>query len=638
MNPLRSLLLSAAALSLLAAPARPDWVPLGPDGGFVASLAVDPSRPSVLYAGTFFTGVFKSTDAGATWTWVGAGLDAERGLRPILALAVDPRHPRTVLAGVPDGLFRSRDSGATWSQVSPNLLTAVAAVLFDPQRDRVYAGTASGVFRSTDGGAHWQRLGPAKWVSALAIDPARRFLYAGYLDNTVLRSTDGGASWTAGSGLPQGEDLTALAVDPLHPGTALAGTVSGVYRSLDGGLTWRRSKGISGPALAFAVWPSNRRVFVAVEQRGVFVSTDGGSRWQASPGQPADPLVRTLAASPAAVYAGTQGLCHPPGGVFRSANGGASWSLRIRGLSTVQVSSLALFARDASHLDVYAAAGLLGLLRSRDGGTSWQRLVLGAQDVGDAAVEPRAGLPPRLYAVSTLNPSSFFRSDDGGATWQVPGNLPPGAQIFRLVRDPRAPGALWASGGSGLFHTADAGTTWTQAPLEERTALRPYLFDVVPDVRDPRTIWASGYAVDGLFNPFVRAFRSTDGGETWDRIDAGLPERSEADVVQNPFEPETLYAATEEGLYRSTDDGASWSLIPALGKAMVSAIGFTPSAVWANVWGVGPYRSADGLTGWELDAAGLTSRITLRLVPDPRNPERLFAATMNGGVFVHAEP
>jgi photosystem II stability/assembly factor-like uncharacterized protein len=261
------------------------------------------------------------------------------------------------------------------------------------------------------------------------------------------------------------------------------------------------------------------------------------------------------------------------------------------------------------------------------------------QDIFDVAVEPRTGLPPRVYAASPIDRPSFFRSDDGGATWQVPGNPPPGVQLVRLARDPRAPGALWASGLGGISHTADAGATWTRALLDNPGSLL-YLAEVVPDVRDPQTIWASGHELVGVLYPtlYTRVFRSTDGGATWERIDAGLPETGGADVVQNPYDPETLYAATDAGLYRSTDDGASWSLVSDRGKSHIGAIGFTPSAVWADVWGFGLYRSPDGVTGWELDRVGLTSRTILRLVPDLHDPERLFAATLNGGVFVRAEP
>jgi photosystem II stability/assembly factor-like uncharacterized protein len=638
MLPFRSLLLAAVALSLLATPARPDWIPLGPDGGTVMSLAVDPSRPSVLYAGTPSTGVFKSVDAGATWAWSGAGLEAERKTRGIFTLAVDPRHPGTVLAGVHDGLFQSRDAGATWSQVSPGQLQWVFAVLFDPQHDRVvYAGTLTGVFRSADGGAHWQRRGPAKQVSALAIDPARGFLYAGYQNNTVLRSVNGGASWVGGQGLPQGGHLAALAVDPLHPGVVLAGTGSGAYRSFDGGGTWRRAQGIPGPAVAFAVQRSKRQMYAAVVSNGIFFSTDGGAHWKICPGQPAGSAALTLAASPAAVYAGTMETTVGLGGVFRSADGGASWTLRTRGLSTLEIPSVALFAPDAAHLDVYAAAGLPGMLLSHNLGATWQLLDVGVifQDIDDALVEPRGtGLPPRVYAANRTGAPAILHSDDGGATWQAPGP-PPILPFFRLARDPRTPGALWAAGGKGVLHASD-GLHWALA-LEN---VNLTMVDVVPDVRDPRTIWASGYERVGTLSPqpYTRAYRSTDGGATWERIDAGLPERGQADVVQNPFDPGTLYAATDAGLYRSTDEGASWSLVPELGEEKIGAVGFTPSAVWADVWGVGPYRSADGVTGWELHRAGLTSRNILRLVPDLHDPERLFAATLNGGVFVLDEP
>jgi len=153
----------------------------------VYTLAIDPSTPSTLYAGTTRGGVFKSTDSGASWTNVGLTLWATT----VYALAIGPSTPSTI-----------------------------------------YAGTNGGVFQSTNGGGGWTNVGFAdQHVAALAIDPSTpSTLYAGTLGGGVFQSTDSGASWSAvNTGLTD-LNVRALAIDPSTPGTLYAGTnLGGVF-------------------------------------------------------------------------------------------------------------------------------------------------------------------------------------------------------------------------------------------------------------------------------------------------------------------------------------------------------------------------------------------------------------------------
>jgi hypothetical protein len=128
------------------------WTPVGPEGGIVASLAIDPNDTGVLYAG-----VLKSADGGATWQQRNNGLTNQR----IFDFAVDPAAPDTVYAATfGGGVFKTTDGANSWSLASTGLTEGdVRAVVVHPFTSTVlYAGTDSGIFKSSDGAASWPRL------------------------------------------------------------------------------------------------------------------------------------------------------------------------------------------------------------------------------------------------------------------------------------------------------------------------------------------------------------------------------------------------------------------------------------------------------------------------------------------------
>jgi len=151
-------------------------------------LVIDPLTPAVLYAGDFGGGVYKTTDAGATWTAANSGLSSLF----VVALVVDPHTPLTLYVATQDaGVFKSIDGGASWIARNSGLPIdavgfAMATLAIDPRTPaNVYAGTlgfGEGVFRTTDGGSSWSRLNNglgSLLVSAVAINPSGTCLHAG---------------------------------------------------------------------------------------------------------------------------------------------------------------------------------------------------------------------------------------------------------------------------------------------------------------------------------------------------------------------------------------------------------------------------------------------------------------------------
>ncbi len=226
------------------------WSPLGalPVLDSVTRMAVT-SQGKVIYAGTRYTGIFKSTNGGVTWRRASKGLPflpaCEKAFcpeEPVTALEIDPRDTRTVYAVFSSQVVKSVDVGKTWDLVMDGLEDAgsVETVILDPENPNVlYIGTGEGVFKSTDGGANWREssLGlPQPFgdfaVVDLAIDVRgeQTALYAATRTAGIFRSTDRGATWE-----PLNEGLPILLIDFVEidgrrPGAALAGTAgAGVW-------------------------------------------------------------------------------------------------------------------------------------------------------------------------------------------------------------------------------------------------------------------------------------------------------------------------------------------------------------------------------------------------------------------------
>ena len=150
-------------LTLVIAPnicvARDSWSSLGPIGGAISSMAIDPENPEILYVGTASGRVFKSANGGQSWKSAGR-LDAmiERSRVAVNILVVDPAHPATLYA-VAGSLFKSTNSGASWTRSSDGLggsqTTSLVMHADDPLT--LYAGTyTGGIFKTGSGGSLWK--------------------------------------------------------------------------------------------------------------------------------------------------------------------------------------------------------------------------------------------------------------------------------------------------------------------------------------------------------------------------------------------------------------------------------------------------------------------------------------------------
>jgi hypothetical protein len=224
--------------------------------GQSGSVVPDPVRPGILYILSGRT-ILRSTDAGATWQRTEFPLDMFASIRTLVIDPIRPdilylgvRRPTVLPNAVPiklldeplhNSVFKSTDAGASWTPTDFGMpVFSISDLAIDPQMtSTVYAVTdTQGALKSTNGGANWFRIGNAGlFASRLIVDPTNSATLYANGPIGILKSTDGGASWVLIP--PQHFPLTSLAMDPQTPSTLYAGNQDGLFQTTDGGASWR---------------------------------------------------------------------------------------------------------------------------------------------------------------------------------------------------------------------------------------------------------------------------------------------------------------------------------------------------------------------------------------------------------------
>jgi photosystem II stability/assembly factor-like uncharacterized protein len=603
------------------------WTTTGPGGGRILALAIDPETPATVYAGTWGSGVYKSTDGGGTWDPAGSGLSDTY----INTLVIDPKEVNSLYVGTYHGIYKSTDAGGSWQEANTGITDyQIQTLAIDPQTpSTLYAGAFGCVFKSLDAGGHWSAKTTglsniAVWVMAVdPLDPDT--LYAGTGFEGVYKSTDGGEHWyPVNTGLTD-TNIYSLAIDPATPGTLYVGTEhGGIFKSTDGGESWRnvftRLPESTISVRSLAIDPLTASILYAGTDNGVFRSTNGGEQWlPANVGLSMNSQVTALAvdsSTPATVYAGTWN----DGGVYRSTDSGMLWTLANSGLANTMVYTLAIDPLEPATL--YAGTYEFGVFKSNDAGQSWFPVNTGLtnEDVGLLVID--ASTPSTLYAGTY---DSLFKSSDGGGNWFPINTGLTVTDVDALAIDPVTPSTLYAGTyGGGVFKSADGGLHW-QAFNHGLSAL--HMAALAIDPVTPSTLYAGTYG-GGVF-------KSTNGGEDWFPVNNGLTFLDVKSMAIDPLTPSTLYAGTYGGgVFKSTNRGADW--FPADdGLTMLHIMDlaidpYLPATLYAATYG-GVFKSTNGGQQWSAMNPGLTNTRINALAIDPVHPTTLYAGTDGAG-------
>ncbi|HEV8131748.1 MAG TPA: SBBP repeat-containing protein [Acidobacteriota bacterium] len=365
-------------------------------------------------------GFFKSTDGGLTWSVSNSGLLSGT----VNSVQVDPGNTTTIFAGTPAGVFKSSNAAATWTATA--FTRRVNALQLDPTNPAVlYAGFFGGVSKTTDGGISWAEPGTglSASVHSIAIDPkSPANIYAGTLSGGIFKSTNGGNSWNAANtGLPNTAWINVIGAHPTAGNTIFAGVRfpnRGFFRSTDGGATWTSSKtGLPDQAvlgIAFSAQNSST-MFVVTENSsisvvgGVFKSTDGGANWS--------PLIRTqfdvvsIAADPtgaANLYVGTGAASGSGYGVYKSSDSGVNWTNT--GIFRTTVQALAVDPKNPATIYAGALGGSDAFISVlNDSGTALRFSTYLGGTGFDAATAAALGKPGELYAAGFTTSKDFLK-------------------------------------------------------------------------------------------------------------------------------------------------------------------------------------------------------------------------------------
>lgn len=531
----------------------------------------------------------------------------------------------------------------SWQAMGPRGGSA-HAIAVDADPTILYADGDDGVFRSADGGLRWTLVLPGDMLGVGADPTTSGRVYATRVRQSpcpfscititidILRSTDAGDTWTVvhsesrNNAFPRRGWISALAVavDPAAPQTIHAG---GWARSVDGGATWSPVDGIPYGAWTVVVDPSAPGVVYAGVgyqnglSSGMFRSTDGGATFTMLGFLPVASLA--LEAPTGMLYAATGG------DVFRSADGGATWtpaSPLPSGSAAVVLSGGALWAGTLGRTSpMPTQAG--SVFRSLDGGTTWEERASGVPHV------PGAGTSIATFAVHPTSQTVWmgmqhfgvFRNDDT-VHWRHANNGFSQLRVQRLTIDATAPATLWATTSRGLYRSSDRGASWAPAVdgfgdlVASPIALDPF---------DPQRLFAASIDTGNVFLG-EGVFRSDDAGTSWTANNAGL-NNTHIDVGSIAFDPVnqgTIYLGhLVLGLSKSTDGGANWTTIqPASFSASSLLIDpNTPTTLYASGTAFGVSKSIDAGATWTTANTGLPSTSVFASALDPNDPLRLYA-------------
>jgi photosystem II stability/assembly factor-like uncharacterized protein len=599
--------------------------------GSIGAVAVAASQPDVVYVGTgsacvrnnvsIGIGMYKSTDAGATWRPIGLD-DAGQ----IARVRVDPRDADVVYVAVlghafgPNptrGIFRSRDGGRSWQRVLfIDDRTGAADLAMDVRNPRVlYAAmwtgvrhpwglvagsTAGGVFKTVDGGDHWTRLasglpsGPVGriGVAASPVRPDRVWALVDAADGGLFRSDDGGLTFRRMSG---DRALTSRSwyyghvfADTVNPDIVYVGNTN-FYRSTDGGSRFSPIPMPHGDNHDLWIDPQDAQVMIEGNDGGATISVDGGRSWSSQLNQPTAEMYRVTVDDgfPYRVYGAQQDQYDALSLPSRTANFGAR--LQLQHWYAVGGMEGGFVALDPRTSDTVYAGGPSGMITRFDRSSMHLRGINVYPEAGGATRDLRyrfAWNSP--IATSPLEPDAVYhtsqfvhRSTDGGQSWAVVSpdltggqrslhDMPPGSigaeqmpypTISAFAESKVARGVLWAGSDDGLVHVSrDDGVTWTDVtPPALPQPATVNAIDTSPYTAGRALVTAFRYQLDDL-RPFV--FRTDDYGRHWTLLTDGrngIPANQFVRVVrEDPARPGLLYAGTEFGMFVSFDNGAHW--------------------------------------------------------------------------------
>ncbi|MDO9512786.1 MAG: T9SS type A sorting domain-containing protein [Bacteroidales bacterium] len=623
------------------------WEFAGPTniGGRITDLEIHPSDPDIMYIAAASGGVLKSYDAGQNW--VNTFKDV-----PVISvgdIALDPTNPNVIYAGTGEanassfsffgnGIYKSTNGGDTWSHMGLENSVYIGRIIVDynnPQRiftaacGNLFSYTDQrGIYRSNDGGSSWERVlylsDSTSGVDIVQHPENPQILYASMWERTrglnyrnsfgetsgIWKTINGGDTWTElTNGLPYGWEVGRIGIDisKSNPQVlyAVYDSPSGevkVYKTSDGGNNWTRTNdsALFGMFSNFGWYFGQIRIDPTDENRvfvmGVYLyrTENGGQSWSESwdAGLHVDHHAMHFHPLTGQITEGNDG------GLYKSYNNGTNWT-KINNLPITQFYAMAIDYLQPERL--YGGTQDNNTIRTKTGALNDWDAILGGDGMYTLVDYTNSDIIYAEYQWGKLH-----RSNTGGnnmmyianpmtndrVNWSAPLAMDPNDSkilyfgTYRIWKSTNR-GDSWTAisndltqGGSSSLHTlstiaisninpaiiyagtcdgkahvsSNGGQTWTNISLGLPNR---WITRLAPDEHDASTVYASlsGFRWE---ESLPHVFKSTDMGATWVSISSNLPEFPVNIIVVDPMVPGRLFVGTDAGVYSTTNDGEEW--------------------------------------------------------------------------------
>ena len=599
--------------------------------GTIGAIAVAESDPNVVYIGTGEApirgvttsqgeGLWKSTDAGQTFTFMGLAKAGQ-----IAKIQIHPTDADTAYVAVQGqiwapnaerGVYRTTNGGETWDHVlEVNPDTGATDVTMDPTNPRIlYAGMwhhgrkpwyiksggeGGGLYKTVDGGDNWEKLEGGlpdligkTGIAVSAANPARVYaiIEAGPDEGGMWRSENYGKTWKLINGhrafWSRAWYYIHTAVDPSDADTIWVLNTR-LYKSVNGGEDWETVKTPHGDHHDHWINPNNSQNMINANDGGATVTFDGGETWSSINNQPTAQFYRltTDNQDPYRLYAGQQ-----DNSTVAIASYAWDGGIGVDDYYAVGGGESAHVALDPDDPTLIYATTINGTLTEYNHENKKKRSIIPYPEMvygmDSKDLKYRANWNPPVITSPHDRSTIYYgaqlllKSTDRGLNWEevspdltrniaehmgrnggplTPENV--GAEfyhtIYYIVESENAEGTIWVGADDGLVHlTRDGGENWSDISPPHRGEAMINAIELSPHAEGTAYLAVTGYKLND-FKPYI--YRTTNHGDSWRRIDRGLPDGSYVRVVrEDPVVQGMLYAGTEKGMFVSFNDGADW--------------------------------------------------------------------------------
>lgn len=481
---------------------------------------------------------------------------------------------RTLIAEQWGSWYISADSGTTWQRFGSKYRDMEFSPSFSSDQTMFAVGAGNAgyqlLLKSTDRGASWRP------ISTMPVNSQLMRVSPAYSSDSTLfafgfgsfsKSMNGGFSWVQLTGLPAAASVSSVAYSHSYASdhTILIGTSKGVYQSRDAGATWNRiNDSIAGSNVAQTVMIAPDGAFFASFNDGyqsatdnrIYKSIDSGATWTSATAAATMSTVYDIKASPDYANDSTLFAATYSNSIFKSTDKGNSWTcIKSEPFDASPGYSIAISPAYATDKQLFVGTYDRGVVRSVNGGSSWSASSHGIVRPGSSFILSPVFQSDRTIFAPVGGIDKIAKSSDGGGSWSALPNLAVTSPLFSFAVSPAysSDSTIWAGSYVNIYKSSDGGNSWTAQPAGYFNTK----IVVSPGYATDQTLFTiSSYGTLGIF-------KSTNGGDSWAAMNTGLTDPTASDFAVSPGYPtdRTALAVAGGTLYRTTNGGANWAAV-----------------------------------------------------------------------------